>query len=40
MVRYNMLTCEYCPKQFIETANGLVQKTFHETLHDPEVVNN
>ncbi len=35
-----MLNCEFCPKQFFETANGLVEKTFHEVLHDPELVNN
>ncbi len=35
-----MLDCEFCPKQFFETANGLVAKTFHESLHDPDLVNN
>jgi hypothetical protein len=34
-----MIQCEYCPRGFIETANRLAEKTFHELLHEPEVVN-
>jgi hypothetical protein len=34
-----MIQCEYCPKGFIETHNGLAEKTFHELLHEPEMVN-
>ncbi len=34
-----MIQCEYCPRGFAETANGLVEKTFHELLHEPKVVN-
>jgi|TARA_B110000305_G_C19048529_1_gene451571 aerobic-type carbon monoxide dehydrogenase small subunit (CoxS/CutS family) len=34
-----MIQCEYCPRGFIETTTGLAEKTFHELLHEPEVVN-
>lgn len=35
-----MIQCSYCPKGFVETANGLAEKTFHEMLHhDPNVIN-
>jgi len=34
-----MIQCEYCPRGFIETSNGLAEKTFHELLHEPNVVN-
>ena len=34
-----MIQCEYCTKNFVENENGLVEKTFHELLHGPEVVN-
>ena len=34
-----MIQCEYCTRGFIETTNGLAEKTFHELLHEPEVVN-
>jgi hypothetical protein len=34
-----MINCEYCPEKFIESMNGLVEKTFHELLHEPEMVN-
>lgn len=34
-----MIRCEYCTKGFVETHTGLAEKTFHELLHDPEVVN-
>jgi len=34
-----MIQCEYCTKGFIETANGLAEKTFHELLHGAKVVN-
>lgn len=34
-----MLQCEYCNREFYETANGLTEKTFHELLHEPELVN-
>jgi aerobic-type carbon monoxide dehydrogenase small subunit (CoxS/CutS family) len=34
-----MIQCEYCPRGFVDTANGLVAKTFHELLHEPDVVN-
>ncbi len=33
------LTCEFCPKKFEGNANGLAEKTFHELLHEPELVN-
>lgn len=39
MVRYNMIHCEYCPKQFVESNNGLTEKILHEILHGPELVN-
>ena len=35
-----MIRCEYCTKNFIETWNGLAEKTLHEILHEPELVNN
>ena len=40
-VRYrnHMIPCEYCTEQFIENMNGLAEKTFHELLHEPEMVN-
>jgi len=34
-----MIQCEYCTRGFIETHNGLAEKTFHELLHEPTVVN-
>ena len=34
-----MIQCDYCPKNFVESANGLAEKTFHELLHEPNVVN-
>ncbi|HXV50703.1 MAG TPA: hypothetical protein VD689_01085 [Nitrosopumilaceae archaeon] len=34
-----MIRCEYCPRGFVESPNGLVEKTLHEILHAPEVVN-
>jgi hypothetical protein len=34
-----MIKCEYCPKSFVENMNGLAEKTFHEMLHEPEMVN-
>jgi len=34
-----MIQCEYCTRGFIETMNGLAEKTFHELLHEPRVVN-
>jgi hypothetical protein len=34
-----MIRCEYCPRGFVESPNGLVEKTLHEILHEPEVVN-
>ena len=39
MVPYFMITCEYCTKQFVESMNGLTEKTLHEILHGPELVN-
>jgi len=42
MVRYYtvyMIQCEYCNKGFIESQNGLAEKTFHQLLHDPETIN-
>lgn len=30
------MRCEYCDKEFIDTANGLAEKTFHEILHEDE----
>ena len=35
-----MITCEYCKERFVENMNGLAEKTFHELLHDPKMVNN
>ena len=35
-----MLECEYCDQYFFENKNGLAEKTFHELLHDPEIINN
>ncbi len=35
-----MIQCEYCTKGFIETHCGLAEKTIHELLHEPELVNN
>jgi len=35
-----MIVCEYCTEQFVENMNGLVAKTFHEILHEPDTVNN
>lgn len=33
-----MIRCEYCTKGFIETVNGLAEKTFHELIHhEPEL---
>jgi hypothetical protein len=34
-----MMSCEYCSKQFIETLTGLTEKTLHEILHGPDLVN-
>ncbi len=34
-----MLSCEYCTKEFVETPAGLTEKTLHEILHGPELVN-
>jgi hypothetical protein len=34
-----MINCEYCPKQFSESLTGLTEKTLHEILHGPELVN-
>ncbi len=34
-----MIRCEYCAKNFAESMNGLAEKTFHEVLHEPEIVN-
>lgn len=34
-----MITCEYCTKQFVESLTGLTEKTFHEILHDPKMIN-
>ena len=34
-----MIQCEYCDQNFVESSNGLAEKTFHELLHEPEVVN-
>ena len=34
-----MIECEYCTKNFVESMNGLAEKTFHEMLHEPEIVN-
>lgn len=34
-----MMQCEYCDRQFIDTQRGLAEKTFHELLHEPEIVN-
>jgi len=34
-----MIQCEYCNKNFIASMNGLAEKTFHEMLHAPEIVN-
>jgi len=34
-----MIECEYCTKNFVENMNGLAEKTFHEMLHEPKIVN-
>ena len=34
-----MIQCEYCNRGFIESQNGLAEKTFHQLLHDPEIIN-
>ncbi len=34
-----MIPCRFCPMGFPETKAGLVEKTFHEILHNPEDVN-
>jgi len=34
-----MLECRYCPKGFVESMEGLITKTFHELLHEPETIN-
>lgn len=34
-----MIQCQYCTRQFVDTQRGLVEKTFHESLHEPQVVN-
>ncbi len=39
MVPYHMIHCEYCPRQFVESRSGLTEKTLHEILHGPELVN-
>ena len=33
------MKCSFCDKIFLDTINGLIQKTFHESLHDTEIVN-
>ena len=38
-VQYGMLRCEYCTRNFGATHNGFAEKTFHELLHGPNVVN-
>ena len=38
-VLYGMLRCEYCTRNFGATHNGFAEKTFHELLHGPNVVN-
>jgi hypothetical protein len=34
-----MIQCEYCSRGFVDTMNGLAEKTFHEVLHAPKIVN-
>lgn len=34
-----MIQCEYCARSFVDSSNGLVEKTFHELLHGAKVVN-
>jgi hypothetical protein len=34
-----MIQCEYCSRGFVDTMNGLAEKTFHEALHAPKIVN-
>lgn len=34
-----MIQCQYCTRQFVDTVTGLAEKTFHELLHEPQVVN-
>ena len=34
-----MIQCEYCTKNFVESMNGLIEKTFHLLLHEPRIVN-
>ena len=33
------MKCNYCDKQFEDTPNGIAVKTFHEILHEKEIVN-
>jgi len=35
-----MIECTYCKRGFVESMNGLAEKTFHELLHEPKTVNN
>lgn len=32
------MKCEFCDKHFIDTMNGLTEKTFHELLHEGEIM--
>ncbi len=34
-----MIQCEYCTRGFLESPNGLAEKTIHELLHGPDTVN-
>jgi len=34
-----MVECKFCKKRFFDDRDGLVGLTFHELLHDPEMVN-
>lgn len=34
-----MIRCNYCSKGFAVTPNGMVEKTMHEVLHEPRLVN-
>ena len=33
------MKCDYCNRRFVDTQIGLAEKTFHEMLHEPEIVN-
>lgn len=34
-----MIKCRFCEKGFVDSLEGLAEKTFHEVLHEEEIVN-